>query len=123
MEQSVYDILSQVASTLGTTVEMLWGVLCRQALIEGISHAGLILIGASIALYGLPKLRRWAAESAKAGNESFDEALPIVKIIVTALVSLITLIVTAITLHVVLTKIVNPEYHALKYILRAVGVE
>jgi hypothetical protein len=116
MNEQTVNLLNTLSAKLGTTSEFLWGVLVRQALIDGwvsIFQYGILLLG----WYAVYKVL-------KNGKAVFDWAerhdLDIV-FVVSSIVSCIILVVLTIAafcyIPMVFSAFLNPDYWALHEIL------
>lgn len=112
-EQQVSRILEQLAAQLSTTVERLWGVLIRQAYVEGAYMLLLILAAIlfTIALYRHTK-NVWDADISE-----FHEF----SILMGWTIAAVGLIGSLFGLQAALTALLNPEYWALQQIIKMLG--
>lgn len=119
MNERLNNALAALAEKLGTSVDHLWAVLVRQATLEGYialcQYAILILVS--------PFLFSWYKRTAaKMEDKNFDEreGMMVMLCIVIGVWSVASL-VAAFSTSETITKLGNPEYWALKEILRSVG--
>lgn len=109
------ELLSKLAEKFGTTSEYLWGVLVRQAYIDGIQIIicfSLTCIGLGV-LYGL---HRKFSRTDKYGDDTIVFPMVLASIILSFLfmASFVGIIMS-------ITNFINPEYWALKQVLNAIG--
>lgn len=112
MKEDLTLLLQQLAEKIGTTTEMLWGVLLKQAAIDGILGAIFIVASVVISIVLITLLKRKLMDEE---YEFLDESLDIVCV----LVPVILIVVSAVLTRDVIACFVNPEYYALKEILNA----
>jgi hypothetical protein len=117
MEQELSNLLKDLATELGTTVEFLWAVLLKQAQVEVILNGILILV-TIMACLGSFYYFRWLNK--KWEDISYnDNDLWHIFISVFLGVFIICLIVfSAIGIYSMVTALMNPEYWALDKILQ-----
>ena len=110
-EEQIYTILQQLAQQLQTTVEHLWGVLVRQAYVEGFALLVFYIIFILFILFFRNRFNEW--------NKTGAEGEWYIGI------SAVTLfIMTAIAVNnfmTLFTALFNPEYWALQRILEVLG--
>ena len=118
MSQEVEQVLDLLAERFGTTVEMLWGVLLRQAYMEGIFNIvyGVFLIAACVAMCFIwikimNHLRKTRGEII-----DLNPAL-LIPLVVASIFTLIGLIQTPFVVTEAIGKMLNPQYYALEKIL------
>lgn len=116
MEQQIAPLLEKLAAKLGTTAEHLWGVLVKQAPIDGtveLVGAILMFIGTFILIKKLPKIINYI-------EEKDNEGLTIVSVFGGVLggVAIVTYAILFLaTLSTLIAAFFNPEYWALQHIL------
>lgn len=116
MNEQTVKLINELAAKLGTTADMLWGALLRQAPIEAASKCiSLGVMGAVIAV-AVVALKRWKPE-----EDSFnaDVAKPIA-VGVLGVVIFACLLVFWDKLPTITAGFFNPEYWALKQIMRGI---
>lgn len=117
-------LLEQLASKLGTTVEMLWGVLLTQAMISGVVDL-LIIIGLVVVAVFWTRLvikkttspgrdpeRGWELDADWGGEGKFCGWASVF------LVSIFIAIIISANAETIVAAFVNPEYWALTKILK-----
>ena len=119
MDDKTETLIRELADKFGTTVEHLWGVLVKQAVIEGVYSLLLCVIWSAVCYASANLIRNLSNKSASAEG-SQDPALSVDALVFSWIAwALVTLLV----LCFVCTKllyvgwIINPEYWALKQIL------
>ena len=122
--KDLMPLLEQLASKLGTTVEMLWGVLLKQAMISGVVDLliiiGLVVVAVFWTRFVIKKTtspgrdpeRGWELDA-----DWRDEAKCFGWLSVFLTFGFIALIITF-TAETIVSAFINPEYWALNKILR-----
>lgn len=119
MSENMEKLLIELAQKLGTTVEHLWGVLVRQAYVEALGDAIIVI---ALALFGL-WLWRWALrfnerseddELTEDEKENYELATFLSGVVVFA--TWIFLLFGR--LPDLFTKLLNPEFWALQEIIK-----
>lgn len=119
--EQVKDVLDHVAEKLAVPVGHLWEVLVRQQVVEGWMGVGYWIVFAAaliVMVYLSPRMYKWA-ESLTDGYDGHPGGY--FAVIVPSVVLVILFLVSTICLGDDITKIVNPEYHALNEVLGLVG--
>lgn len=118
MNEQTAALVSQLAAKLGTTSEYLWGVLLKQAAIQG----WIMLLQYSVTLIVLVAFFRFRSRLSAAWHSwvEAEEVSAVVGIVVIGLVMTIWLIACVFTVESMLTAFLNPEYWALERVLSAV---
>lgn len=106
--------LTSLAEVAKVTAEHLYGVLVRQAMIEGITQAGAVVIWVTTMLIFSSKLKP------KQPLGKWDENEGISYVIVMVIVAITSFILIAI-LTESLRWVLNPEFYALKWIFNEVN--
>ena len=120
-------LLEKLAAKLGTTAEHLWGVLIKQAHIEGITAVCLIglliVLTISWGFFIAPKLvRKWSFLKEKRRTPYADDGeMYLVGTVVGSIAFSIAWIVTICSLSTILSCFYNPEYWALQKVLSLIG--
>lgn len=112
MNEEVLQRIDALAEKLGVVSEHLWGVLVRQAYVEAVIAAFILLATAAAWVLVVRTYR-----SHKAEDQYFDiEDHPALTIgsIILAIVSVVVILVCP---EIILTALINPEYAALRKIL------
>ncbi len=110
MSEKLENALMELAAQLGTTVEHLWGVLVRQAQVEGVL-AVLTLTAIGAVGYGLYRLtKKYWCKTGQGETEVLLVGAWVLGVIFAA-------IPAAFAVHTLATSLVNPEYWALQRIL------
>ena len=107
--------LEPLAQKLGTTVEHIWDVLKRQAVIDGLSSLCTVLICGAVALAAVLVYRFYAARlNAKPKEpDRWQDPLPLlVPSFVLAFVLLACIAVAGSNVYWILTDFLNPEFYA-----------
>jgi uncharacterized protein with PQ loop repeat len=113
VNEEILKRLDALAAKLNVTAAALWGVLIRQARIEAYQHIGAVVV--SILLwYGMYRAAKYLYKS------DLDRELAVPLFIVMAIAFGITLFVFFGCLASLPTELLNPEYWALKQLLREV---
>ena len=115
MDKHTSDLLSQLASQLNVTIEHLWAVLVKQAFIYGIT--GLLWLALTpFMVFGCYLLWRMFFKLVKDSN-GWDETSYIWPAVVTLIV-IVIIIVDFLSLDMLIAAFINPEYWALKQIIK-----
>ena len=116
MNETTDKLIRDLAEKLGTTAEHLWGVLIRQAPITAITDLIECLILVAVYVYGRHRLMRWH----KSLQETNDADHPGFLILYVGFVLLlcITIICALFSVSGIVTAFMNPEYWALKQIVK-----
>lgn len=115
MDDKTLQVVADLASKLGTTAEYLWGVLLKQAPITG--SLTLLAIGAWVTACVMA-VRYVARKTSGKNPEWHEEGLQVVAWFCTVILCVITAVVVTFELGGAVTALVNPEYWALRQILK-----
>ena len=124
MDEKTLQALTALAEKLGTTAEYLWGVLLKQAPIAGITDlAVMVAWGIAIAMWARFVQRKTNTPAATESDlypsaewsDQFGVGLAWASVFVTGL---IVVLIAGASLSTVIAAIFNPEYWALKQILK-----
>lgn len=107
-------ILEKLAEKLGTTAEHLWGVLVYQAPISATADIFILIILWLFAVVWLRTVR----EKTKKGGNGWDYEPAGLAWIVVIVSFVVSFIITANSLPFIIAGFTNPEYWALKQIIR-----
>ena len=116
MNERLNNALAALAEKLGTSVDHLWAVLVKQAGIEAwvsICLYAVLIVAASLFL-------RWFSKTEEPKEYSGGEAYS-VKVGIGFGSLFVFALIFSMTASEVVSKLLNPEYWALKEILRSVG--
>ena len=115
MDEKTLQALTALATKLGTTAEYLWGVLLKQAPITGAMSLLMMAAWAVVCVLLVRYVRRNTS-----GNKPrwTDEAARLFAWIGVCIVCAMSALVVSIEIGGAVTAIVNPEYWALRQILR-----
>ena len=117
--ETVSELLTELAATLGTTIEYLWMVLIQQARVFVITYPVWVVLAFTFFMFFL----RNATKAIKGWDEfTNDETIkePILETtlsIIFGALTVILLIVCLSQLELFITALLNPEYYALEKIL------
>lgn len=118
--EKITMLLEKLAVQLGTTVEYLWSVLVKQALISGITNLVLYLL-LIIAIIAELRWFKFFTENydelCDDGNENAYGA----GLIIGAFMLMVCAIIAVINLESTLASFFNPEYWALQKVLSQLG--
>lgn len=107
----ITPLLEQLALKLGTTTEYLWGVMLKQAPIEGfvwVAQFCAMLVG----IFGLYRLTKYLAK-----QDSWDEPHIVVPVIFAWIVMGMFFLFIFLSVSTIVACFLNPEYWALEQIL------
>ncbi len=112
MNEATQKMIEELAAKLGTTTEHLWGVLVRQAPISAVVGLACDAVILGLVVLGWVKLSRIKFEN---WNQDFGRGLLYAGLVIaTALV----VIGVVFELQMEIAGLVNPEYWALKQLLK-----
>ena len=114
MDPTTEKMIRELADKLGTTVEHLWGVLVRQAVVSSAVQLTLFALALLALIPWTIKLVRSTFGDDPAWS-SEDVVVPLWAI--TGIVWLVCLIFTLIWIPTAITTLINPEYWAFKQIV------
>ena len=123
MDDKTLQALTALAAKLGTTAEYLWGVLLRQAPITGAIDLAVMAAWVAMAMFLIRLVRRKTTTPAKTDEDRYpsaewsDEGAAFAWAGAVAFALLVALIVGS-ELSSVVAALLNPEYWALKQILK-----
>jgi uncharacterized membrane protein YidH (DUF202 family) len=109
--------LEAVASSLGTTVKYLWGIMVKQATVLAVMDA-LCLVGVCILAYGYYKFVKYASMSK--WYEGYNSQGSWVLTVVLSVVMVALFLLAVALIPEMTTCIVNPEYWAFKEIIKEI---
>lgn len=113
MDPKIAALIDQLAVTMGVTANMLWSALVRQALISATTTAALVIFLWAVLIFGGYGIRKhWTRIVANDAEYAV--------VMVTAIWSLVTLIVTIGEMATIAAGFFNPNYWALRHILRLI---
>ena len=119
MEEQLTIMLTQLANELGTTIEMLWGVILKQAQISAllsIAWIGFVLLFGGT-LYTKHKKFSKPDKKNYGRTKYFEDDLTGIVMNLLLLVWIITAAVGILEIQNAVTALLNPEYWALQEIL------
>jgi hypothetical protein len=115
MNEKLSNVLAELAEKFGTTVEHLWGVLLRQAMVSGVMHA-VNIVFILIAVYAFYRYFRWWGAKDKKGD--MDEVgHPIILGLGGLTLAIVVFLGLPSELYWAVTAFTNPEYWALNQIV------
>lgn len=124
--KEITPLLEKLAAKLGTTAEHLWGVLVKQAHVEGV--VGLVFITvATVAVlcwgfFIFPKLyKKYKAIQKEYGRYSDDGEGYLIAMVIGSVALGVLFLVSLGEVNNVVTCFYNPEYWALKRVLYYIG--
>lgn len=122
MNETTDKLIRDLAEKLGTTADHLWGVLCRQAPISGITN--LVVIAGLIAfiVWGFKLVKRKTTEPApteanKYPSADWEDEGKTIAWLVWGLATIGIIIWIAASLEIIVAALLNPEYWALKQLV------
>jgi len=120
MNKDTLDLLKDMAAKLGTTADHLWAVMIRQAYVSFVTDL-ILYIAAGIALYAIVKGVRLCLDNKPAGLTGEDRQFGFtVLMVIFSVMGVIVCLLIVCNIPGTITKIVNPEYWALRQILETV---
>lgn len=114
--EKLTELLTMLASKLGTTVEYLWTVLIKQATISGIQNIILsVVVTIPIIIFGV--YLRYFIKNKEKIEDGYNEEFYYVGLVVGTIISVVCVLVFAECINTAMTAFINPEFWALKEIL------
>ena len=115
MNEKTEQLIRELASKLGTTVEHLWGVLVKQAPIEAATNLGCFLLFGVI----LGLIYRYAKKLfAKQHRSDGEDAVLAICCAAFVIVGVVFLLLFVSEVSMITAGFFNPEYWALKQIIK-----
>jgi hypothetical protein len=123
MNETTDKLIRDLAEKLGTTADHLWGVLCRQATISGITNLLVIGVWAALIVWGFKFVRSKTTAPPKTEEDRYpraewDEEGKVIAWLILGAATIITVLVVGSNLEYIVGSLLNPEYWALKQIVR-----
>ena len=124
MDQNTLQALTALAAKLGTTAEYLWGVLLRQAPITGATDLLVMVAWVTAVVIWARIVRRKTAKPAPTTEDRYPSAAWDDEVGVglawasVAAIAAITSLIIGSNLSTTVAALVNPEYWALRQILK-----
>lgn len=122
MNETTDKLIRDLAEKLGTTADHLWGVLCRQATISGVTN--LLVIGAWTALivWGFKFVIRKTTVPQKTEENRYPESEwcedgKVIAWLILGAATIVTALFVGSNLELIVGSLMNPEYWALKQII------
>lgn len=120
MSEELNKQLAGLASRLGVSVEHLWGVLIRQAYIDGVSSLGTtlvcVLLGVAV-IYAFIYLRRkFKNKPNQELTQPFGLLLEPTGFVILCVVLLAIITIASDNLYWVVSDFFNPEFYALRHL-------
>lgn len=122
MNDKTLELLNRLADKFGTTVEHLWGVLVRQAVISAVTEIvmALAMVAAWVWLFRFVRSKTTAPKETPENrypHAEWEDAGALIAWLVAALALLLVTIQVYCAATTGLTALLNPEYWALKQLL------
>jgi hypothetical protein len=115
MDDKTLQALTALAAKLGTTAEYLWGVLLKQAPIQGALDLAVIAAWAAACVW----LVRLVHRKTTGDDPEWDDELGrVFAWIGTGIACILTAVIGGLSIAGAVTAIANPEYWALRQILK-----
>lgn len=117
MNTKIEEMLVDLAEKLGTTVEHLWEVLLKQSVISGVTDFFVwVIFFLTCCVFSFLLLRNW--KQVIENNDGYED--PLWRFI-PAVIAFVLLFTGVFGFDNVLTKIINPEYWALKEVMKFIN--
>jgi xanthine/uracil permease len=120
MSQDLNKQLAELARKLGVSVEHLWGVLVRQAYIDGFSSLATVLVcallGVAIALAFFYLRRRFKNTPDRESVQPFGPLMEPVGFVILGMVLLLIIAIGSDNFYWVVSDFYNPEFYALRHL-------
>lgn len=123
MSENMEKLITELAEKLGTTTEHLWGVLLKQALISGITDVIMVVALAGVAYAAARFIARnsrlpTATESDPYPSANWDKDVAGIAWALWGLIAMVFLFFILTSLATAISAFANPEYWALKQIIK-----
>ena len=123
MNETTEKLIRDLAEKLGTTADHLWGVLCRQAPISGITNLLVMAAWTALIIWGFKLVSRKTkcppeTETNKYPHAEWDGDGVAIAWAIWGIGALITMLVVGCALQSIAGSLLNPEYWALKQIVK-----
>ena len=123
MNESTEKLIRELADKLGTTAEHLWSVLIMQATISGITNTVIYVVWCALLVWGYRIVKRKNTSIPEDDNNLFkpaewDDDLKCVAWAVWLVLVIISFLIFSLSLSTTISCFANPEYWALKQILK-----
>lgn len=118
MNEKAIEMLEALAAKLNTSVEFLWSVLLKQAVVNGIFDLVTVIFFCAFG-YGYYRFVQWSAKAKDDGSFMSDIGYPILLVIGGGTCA-VFLASTPWYLYDATTSFLNPEYWAFKQIISTV---
>lgn len=110
MDEHVAKLIEALATKLGTTAEYLWGVLVKQATIQAAAEATLLICSVAATV--------WLIYLFKKNSKEWEEDTMTFVAVLAIFMTLLSVIMFFFLAPTIITAIFNPEYWALKQVLK-----
>ena len=122
MNETTDKLIRDLAEKLGTTADHLWGVLCRQATISGVTNLLVIGVWAILLVCAFKFVQRKTTTPLKTEEDRYpraewNEEGKAVAWVVFGAATIITVLTAGCNLEYIIGSLLNPEYWALKQIV------
>ena len=120
MSQEFNNQLAELARKLGVSVEHLWGVLIKQAYIDGFSSLATavvcVLLGVAIALAFFYLRRKFKNTADRESVQPFGPLMEPVGFVILSMVLLLIIAIGSDHFYWVVSDFYNPEFSALRHL-------
>jgi len=120
MSEELNNQLAGLASKLGVTVEHLWGVLVRQAFIDGVSSLATTLVcailGAAVCYAFFYVRRKFKNTPHEQWSQPFGLLMEPYGFVILGIVLLAIIMIGSDNLYWVISDFTNPEFYALRHL-------
>jgi len=117
MDKLTEELIIELAKKLGTTAVHLWEVLIRQAIILSVVDI-IVIAGWVYCLVFMYRFIDKKTKKIKGFNAQWDDEQAIIAWLIFAIVIVIFVIIVGISIGAVISGIINPEYWALKQLIK-----
>jgi len=120
MDEKFQKLIEALAAKLGTTAEHLWGVLVRQAPISGAVDLVLCVVIAAVTVWwvALVKRKTTCPPETKTNRAEWRDEGAFLAWIVTVIFGVLALISAIVSAQGIVAAFANPEYWALKQLVK-----
>ena len=122
MNETTDKLIRDLAEKLGTTADHLWGVLCRQAAISGVTNLLVIGVWSILLVCAFKFVRRKTLTPPETESERYPSADwegegGAIAWVILGAATIITVLIVGCNLEYIIGSLLNPEYWALKQIV------
>ena len=118
MNDQLQQALVELCTKLGTSVEHLWGVLIKQAMLDGIANTFIIMVWTLFSIWSFKLIQRKTIFIDEDHPSDWKDEGKFMAWILWGIIVFIFLITICCSLPSIMSSFINPEYWALKQIIK-----